>query len=335
MSKIPRFLLIVFCAAVLVRLTLLYVDTQFSHRFTIQQDNYANYAHALRLNLLHTGYLSPFDTRLFPGYPILIAGFASFLPFSEIAIGVTISIVTSIFAIILFWKWTQHSLATTLFAFIPPMWLQSNVKVSTEPLSVFLMLGSILLYKRQKFFFTGVLLGYTCTVRNIAFFLFLSLLSMTLKNKEPKNVFKLLLGFSFPVLALLIFNQIFWNQPLYQFMTYGTYSKMMFGVTALFTSLIKNIQHKEFRILISSGFYLLFTFWGTAGLVWAAFKKKGIYSLACVWGVLSLAFLFTVSFSSFLEDFGRYTVPFLPATILGITAFDYSRLFKKHKSSSS
>jgi hypothetical protein len=314
MKKIHWILLL----AALVRIGLLCYNLWFNPQFAIQQDNYATFTEAWRNGTLASGGVSHFDTRLFPGYPFLILVLSWIVPLSDVVIGVGISLGMSILAVYLFWLWTKDELASLIFALFPPVWVQSAVKVATEPLSVALMLGSVLSWQKKYFFWAGLLLGYACVIRNIAVFLASVLSWLLLQKKDWRSLVKFSVGMSISLIGLLIFNGYTygWNQLLYQIGVYNAELDTGVGVVQLIKDILRTIDWGQYRILVSGLVYVLVAVGGW----WGLFKQRSqnqLNLIAFYWATGSLLFLMTLSMPTFLEDFGRYAIPIAPALTLG------------------
>ncbi len=304
--------------ALVLRLALLGYNLYLNPQFAIQQDNYASFAQAWRQGTLATGGISHFDTRLFPGYPALIGLLHLVLPISEVSIGVIISLVTSLLAIYFFWLWSKDWLATWLFAIFPPVWVLSATKVATEPLSLALILGGLLTWGRKHYLLTGLLLGYACTMRNIAAFLVIVLGWQLLSQRNWKSLVTFGLGVAIPGIGLLVFNGMTfgWNHLLYQIEVYNNELDTGIGLVQLVKDVLRTIDWGQYRILISGLLYVGWVIGGWWGLLKYRQENQRM-TMAFWWTTLSLIFLFTLSMPTFLEDFGRYAVPIVPPLLLG------------------
>ncbi len=324
-----KFILVVLALAMGLRLILAYYNYNFSPTFSIQQDNYADFAAAWRKGTLTTGELSYFDTRLFPGYPALILVVSELLFLSPISAGVTISFISSMVAIFCFWRWTRQRLATVIFAFFPPVWLHLSTKVATEPLTISLLLITLLLTRHQKYFLAGLVLGYCCLVRNIAVFLALALIWEILTGDssittKKRFLFLFSIGGVLSVLSLLGFNYLVWGPThwAYQFMVYNQELDTALGIVMLFQNIYRTLDWGQYRILISGLFYVGLNAVG----MWGLFKNradKSVFGISFYWAALSLAFLLLLSMQTFLEDFSRYAVVFWPAIALGVSKLSW------------
>lgn len=290
--------------------------------YPIQQDGYADYAVALKEGTLNSGKkFSLVETRLFPGYPMLI--FASTPIFkSEINAGLAISLISSIIAIILFWNLSKSLFATGIFAFFPPVWVLQSTKVSTEPISVLLLLLSIILFKRKNFLLTGIFLGLAFDIKLISICLFLVLLLLSIKKYSIKSFLYLSLGFLITVLFLFFYNYlVFGMEGIFkQFQIYYSINRVSIGFVQIVQDVFRAIDWKQYRILLSGLFYLLINLFALFQL----HKHRNtslLYQICFFWMLFSLIFVFLLGPTPLLEEFARFSVPFVPALIFGIFSF--------------
>jgi len=286
--------------------------------FRIQQDNYADYATALSRGFSSRYFFTAADARLFPGYPILIF-LLSRLMLSTVAAGYIISLLSSLSAIYLFWLLTENALATWIFAILPPIWIAQSVKVATEPVTVLLLLISVILYKKKKIFYSGVILGLATDVRLISVCLLAAIALRLLFSKKRHEIVNLTLGFM-PVFSLLFaYNYlVFGNLGIFQQFHYNAVVvRTSVGFIQIFKDFVNAILKKEYRTLLSGFFYILISMWGIIGL-YSKRKLSDFNNLCYYWALLSLLFIFAYGPIPLLGEYRRFLVPVIPALILGI-----------------
>jgi len=72
-----------------------------------------------------------------------------------------------------------------------------------------------------------------------------------------------------------------------------------------------------YRILISGTLYVLVNI-GACILLYSKRNTSPLHTIAFYWLTLSLLFIFSLGPNPLLEEFARYTVPAVPALILGL-----------------
>ncbi|MDP3987957.1 MAG: EpsG family protein [Candidatus Levybacteria bacterium] len=317
----PSFLIggIVFISLIL-RLVIL--NSQMKNpSFEIQQDRYVDYAIALKEGTINNAdKFSQPETRLFPGYPILIL-FVSKLVGNETVAGVVISLVSSALAIFIFWDLIKSTFLTGVFAFFPPVWVVQSTKITTEPLTVLFLLLSVVLYKRQNFFLTGLLLGAAFNIRLISLCLLLAFFVISFRKKYYKSIMLMLVGFIILFSMLFVYNfSVFGYSGLFkQFQTYYSINNVSIGGIQIARDIIRTIDWKQYRILFSGLFYLAINLFALFQL----YKHKNVsllFQISFYWMLSSLIFVFFLGPTPLLEEFSRFSVPFFPALIIGLSA---------------
>jgi Gpi18-like mannosyltransferase len=304
--------------SLIVRLLVSYYQLH-SPNFYIQQDSYATYATMLAHGTINNvRYFSRYDTRLFPGYPVLIFLLTKII-ISPILAGYLISLVSSLVAIYLFWKLTKNTVFTLVFSVFPPFWVEQATKVATEPVTVMLLLAGLLLYKKNKFFLAGLVLGFATDVRLISVCLFLAIIFRLLTAKKWNKVIKVTLGFSVLILSLIIYNYfLFGGSEIFrQFNVYPVTAQAKFGISQIVSDIVRNIRNHDYRVLLSGFLYLIFSFWGTIKLYNRRITSDTTQILF-YWVLFSLIFIFSYGPPELFEDFRRFIVPIVPALIYGI-----------------
>jgi hypothetical protein len=304
--------------ALIVRLTVSYFQLH-SPNFYIQQDSYVDYATMLSHGTINnTAYFDRYNTRLFPGYPVLILLFSRIIG-SPILAGYLISLVSSLVAIYLFWKLTKNTIFTLVFSIFPPIWVEQATKVATEPLTVILLLAGLLLYRKNKFFLTGLILGFATDVRLISACLFFAIIFQLLITKKWSKLVTVAAGFSILILSLVIYNYLLFgsSEVFRQFIVYPVTTQAKLGIFQIISDISRNIRNHEYRVLISGFLYLIFSFWGIIKL-YKHRKSSNTVQLLFYWVLFSLIFILSYGPSQLFEDFRRFIVPIIPALIYGI-----------------
>lgn len=281
MAKAKIFLIILF--ALILRL--FFLNNQ-------QQDNYLGYAR---------GEINFTDSRLFPGYPLLLSVFPN---------GIVLNLILSALSILVFYLITNNFILTFLFSFFPPIWVYQGAKIATEPLTVFFLLFSLLLWQKQKEFFSGFICGLAVTVRLISICFGAAVFFV-------KPSLKFIIGFTLGSSLLFIYNYYTFNNLFIQFEVYpqiGGAGGSSIGLVQIFKDIFRAIDWGQYRILFSGLFYLLISFI-------ALVRLKKINKLYFYWLLFSLIFIFSLSPAPLLEEYSRFLVPVVPVIIIGLFYF--------------
>jgi len=329
MKKIQLLVFLIIIIAFLIRFALVIIHSLNPH-FVIQQDNYATYAQALKSGTVHN---LAYDSRLFPGYPLLIFILSPFVG-SEIKAGLVISIISAILALYILWLLTKNFFLVGLFSFFPPIWVIQATKVSTEPLTVLLLLVSIFLFLKKKYFFAGSILGLCFNVRIIAVALYFTYLLWSYKFHDLNVFFRITLSFIIFSSSLFIFNFFIFGSDkiFYQFNIYPLHGRGTVGATQIIQDIFRSLDWKQYRIFFSGIFYLSISLISAYNLYRRRFLSK-VYWLFSYWSIFSLIFIFSYGPTPLLEEFSRYIVPFSPAINLGLipVKFSFNVIHKKSK----
>jgi hypothetical protein len=310
------FTIIVF--ALMVRLAVSYFEFH-NPGFYIQQDSYANYATVLDNGTINnTSFFPRYDTRLFPGYPVLIFLLAKIVS-SPFLAGYLISLVSSLIAIYLFWKLTKNTIFTIIFSLFPPIWVVQATKVATEPITVMLLLLAILLFRKNRFFLTGLILGFATDVRLISSCLFFAIFFLLLREGKWSNLIKVTIGFTILIFSLITYNYLLFggSEIFRQFSVYPVTAQAKFGIIQVISDISRNLHNHGYRVLLSGSFYLIFSFWGLIRL-YKHQKFSKTTQLFFYWVLFSLIFIFSYGPPQLFEDFRRFIVPIVPGLIYGI-----------------
>lgn len=266
------------------------------------QDNYAGYAR---------GIIPPEDLRLFPGYPMLLSVFPN---------GILLNLVLSSLSVLLFQIVTGNLFLTVLFSIFPPIWVYQGAKISTEPLTVFLLLISILLLNKKYYFLSGLVSGLTIMVRLIAVCFGLAVFV----NTKSRNF---VAGFILGASGLFIYNYFIFDNLFIQFVVYpqiGGAAGSAIGLIQIIKDIFRAIDWGQWRILLSGFFYLIISFV-------ALYRLFRLNRLLFFWLLFSLIFIFSLSPAPLLEEYSRFLVPVVPAIIIGLFYFPNSYENKDEK----
>lgn len=309
-------LLLILCLALLVRVVLAgYYWPQ--PDFHLQQDNYADFAQALSSGSLNTD-LPQLDTRLFPGYPALISALAPIFG-DFLKAGIFINLVATLLSIIIFANLTKSLNATALFAVFPPIWIKQSLKVATEPVTAFFCLLAIYLFLRHRHFLSGMILGYAFSIRLIVICLFAALLFSHLRRLSLRSLLNFILPFLFLAPATIIFNYFAYGPSglLRQFIVNSQYGRATFGIPMIISDIFRTLDWGQYRIFASGVFYLAFFLVGHYFL-FRLRRVNPLLSIFHLWSAFSLLFIFSISPTPLIQDFGRYAVIFAPAALFGL-----------------
>jgi hypothetical protein len=223
----------------------------------------------------------------------------------------------SLWVVYLLWKMSNSIWPSLLAAIFPPAWIKVAAKAATEPIFMAFGLTGVYLFMKKRFFLTGLLIGISFIIRPIGLMLLLACLLMI--RKDLIGAVKMISGFGITASVLFIFNGMAfgWNNMPDQFMHTDRYG-MRFGLGQMISDIFRTISWGQFRTLFSGIFYVALT----AIILIVLLKKAGksfLDRLFLIWAGLSLLYILAISPSRLLDDFGRYTLAFLPATLFGLT----------------
>jgi hypothetical protein len=316
MSDTSRALIALLLGAFLVRIVLALVNLT-NPEFAIQQDNYADYAAALRTGSLTSETFLQADTRLFPGYPILIMSI-SFFTQSPLVAGLLISLGASLAAIFLLWYLTKNAVVTLLFSFFPPIWVMQATKVATEPITVFLLLLGLLQFLRGRILFAGILIGLTATVRFIAVALLVACIVSLVLNRRFSDAIKCTGAFLCTFSLLFVFNVLTYgvDHVFIQFVQNPKLGNATIGIVQIGKDIFRTIDWGQYRILFSGVGYIVLNLFALAYL----YRKRHVplFQLLFLWLFFSLVFIFSLGPIPLLEEFSRFSVPMTPAVVVGL-----------------
>ncbi|MFH1187078.1 MAG: hypothetical protein V1697_02805 [Candidatus Levyibacteriota bacterium] len=311
-------ILLIILVSVILRLIVFEVKTN-NPSFNLQQDNYLNYATALAQGSVKNSNLSENDWRLFPGYPVMII-IVDYVINSKLIAALLINILVTIASIVIFWIITKKNIIfTALFSIFPPIWLYQSVKVSTEPVTLFLLLLSIFVFLKKKYYTVGLIIGMAFTVRLISISLLFALIFFMFTKKEFLGIRKIIITFLIGLVSFFLYNYLVFGQDLIfvQFIKYNSFETVVIGTTQIIKDIFRVLDSGQYRIFFSGMFYLSINLFALIGLYFSRHKSV-FHMISLYWFVFSLLFIFSLSPDKLLEEFSRFTVPFVPALTIGI-----------------
>ncbi|MBI2031140.1 MAG: hypothetical protein HYT08_00855 [Candidatus Levybacteria bacterium] len=321
-----KIIFIIIFLSLLIRLAIIGFHIK-DPNYSIQQDNYINYTQYLKDKIVNNSDFpkDTLDTRLFPGYPVVILLLESIYK-SFITSGLVISLISSLLSIYFFWLLTKNNWAAFFFSLFPPVWVIQSTKIATEPITVFLLLLAIILYRRNLFLITGLTIGFATDIRLISICLFLAMVIHLYLNNKRKHLLSLTAGFLMIFSFLFLFNYLIFGISgiFQQFIVYPVHGRATFGVIQIFKDIPRAIDWGQYRILASGIFYLILNFFGFI-LLYKHRSLSWFHQISFFWMGLSLLFIFFIGPTPFLEEFSRFSVPFAPALIIGISTLFTAR----------
>jgi hypothetical protein len=251
--------------------------------------------------------ISFFDSRLFPGLPILIYLTAFFVRNYYLA-GYIITILSFIGSYFLLYKITKSKLSILPLIF-PPILLNLASIIDTEFPFIFLLILGYFLIKKEKFAWAFIVLGLSVWFRLAGIAVMAGVFIYFLIVRDLKKFFTYLPYFLVPVAVLLIYNVHFFGSgnPLYQLITYETLhpGRISIGLVQLGEDLIRAFRWGWYRILIS-GFAYIILF----AVLWLKSVRFRNIEFWIITGIYF--FTLTVNLVPFLENLGRYLAPTIP-----------------------
>ena len=270
----------------------------------VQQDNYVGYARAFPTSISK---ISFYDSRLFPGLPILIYLITFFVRNFYLA-GYLITFLSFIGSYFLLYKITNSKLSILPLIF-PPILLNLASLIDTEFPFIFLTLLGCLFIKKKRLAWAFVILGLSVWFRLAGVAVMAGVFIYFLIEKKLKKFIIYLPYFLIPVVALLIYNVHFFGaaNPFYQLATYEALhpSRISIGVVQLGQDLIRAYRWGWFRILFSGLSYII---------ILAVLWLKSVKTRSLEFWIITGIFIFTlvVNLVPFLENLGRYLAPTIP-----------------------
>ena len=251
--------------------------------------------------------ISFFDSRLFPGLPILIYLFTLFVKNYYLA-GYLITILSFIGSYYLLYKITNSKLSFLPLIF-PPVLLNLASLIDTEFPFIFLLILGYFLIKKHRLAWAFLIIGFSVWLRLVGVAVMAGIFIYFLIAKDVKKFFTYLPYFLAPVAILLIYNVHFFGpgNPFYQLFTYETLhpGRINIGVVQLGADLIRAYRWGWYRILFS-GFAYIALF----AVLWLKSIKTKSIEFWIITGIYF--FTLTVNLVPFLENLGRYLAPAIP-----------------------
>ena len=271
---------------------------------TVQQDNYVGYAQMFPGSI---GKILFFDSRLFPGLPILIY-LTNFFVRNFYFASYLITILSFSGSYFLLYKITNSKLSFLPLVF-PPIMLNLASLIDTELPFIFLILLAYSLIKNKKQALAFLIIGISVWFRLAGFAVIFGVFIYFVLKKDIKKFLKMLPFFAIPVLGLFIYNSYYFGPRniFYQLFTYEALhpGRIDIGFVQLGADLIRAFRWHWYRIFFSGLFYIIFF-----AVAWMkAVKLKGLE----FWIITSMyIFVLAVNLVPFLENLGRYLAPAVP-----------------------
>lgn len=277
----------------------------------VQEDNYVGYALSFNQGLKDLSY---YDSRLFPGFPIIIYVLNLILGNPHIA-SFIIMFFFFILSFLLFGKITKSGNNLFIFLF-PPIMLDVVSKIANEYLTIFLILLTVYFFLNKKYSLSAFAAGLCMWVRPVGVLLFPAMLISLFIYKKEKIKLPVFLSFLAPIGLFMIFNYQFFNtlSPFYQLFVYKEVSPYgnSIGFIQIIIDIYRTILFKQPSVFFSGVFYLGLFLYGVVKLVknFPSFKNINHFFIS-VSIILMIFYVFVYSFNPFLENLGRYIVPII------------------------
>jgi hypothetical protein len=275
----------------------------------IQEDNYSGYAVAFEQNIQNLSY---YDSRLFPGFPLVIYLFNIIFrnPLVSSYVVIFLSIIASY---ILFGKITKSRNNLILFLF-PPIMLDVATKIANEYLTIFLILLTVYFFFNKKYSLSAFTAGLSVWVRPLGTLLFPAILASLFIYKKGKLKPKLFLSFFTPIAFFMLYNLYFFNtlSPFYQLFVYKDVSPYgnSIGFIQIFIDIYRTIILKDAKVFFSGVFYLGLLNFGFFKLFKNLTPLKNINGIFIYSSILFITlYVFVYSFNPFIENMARYMMP--------------------------
>lgn len=280
-------------------------------RGEVQQDNYIGYAISLKHGLKD---LSLFDTRLFPGLPILIYLFGSLFAGNFILAGYLIIFLAFIGSYILL-----HRTIGSRFSFFslvfPPIMLSQATLVATEYPFIFFILLAVNWLKAKKYPLAFVALGLSVWFRPAGAVAAAAVLFYLLLRGNMRAMLLSIPYFLLPVISLGLYFSFFFgiSNIFLPLISYANFAKPVLGIVQLALDLPRAVKWGWYRIFLSGTFYLVFYIALLLSTLRDYKKKQTAFrSLVLLIILFMSAFVFLLGFVPELENLGRFFVPIFP-----------------------
>ncbi len=262
-------------------------------------------------------------TRLYPGYPLIIALFSK--PLGFILSSTLITLICSVISVLLFYEITHHKWLSFYFSIFTPSWLLFSSLAMSEALFICLCLLSLYYFIKSKFTVSFLILSFATIVRPVGILLFLPMLFILIfeKHNSKKVITSIILYVIFPILWLVI-SRLVWGK-------FGQnitkYFELDFSLP--FVSLIRESFSKDVSVMKK------LLVWGNIFLGCVALivlihkylgKKESFILLMILWLGISLLFYLTLSSRWTFSCIDRFMISCLFPIFVGL-----ERFFPKNK----
>lgn len=310
--------------AVLVLHGILFLFFKNYTSFGIQQENFLEYARALRsgefLNII-----SRYDSRLFPGLPFLIFLLSLFTQ-SEFFSGILIIIISLSLIYFITYHFTQKPIYSIWLTLFPPIVFEQTSKISTEIVVIAFWMLVYYFFTKKEYLGSSLISGYAAIIRPISFCAVLPLFLYLFKTKRKKEAAGSLVIFLIFPLLLVLFNFYHWGVVFHQGAIYRAIDRPTLGLIQWLLDIRRTISWGQWRILLSGLVYSCFAFF----LVLKTLKTKKDFLVKDdnffikTWAVLTMIFIFLIGPTPFLEYLSRFLTVFFPLILLVNYNYFYS-----------
>lgn len=270
----------------------------------IQQDNYIAYAKMFPGTV---GNISFFESRLFPGLPLLIY-LVTFITNNYFISGYLVTLLSLIGCYVVLYKITKSKLSFLPLIF-PPIMLNLGSLIDTELPFIFLIILGYYFLKKEKLFLAFLIIGISIWFRLAGIAVLAGIFVYFLIVKKSKDFFLNLPYFLIPAALLLIYNAHYFGSEniFYQLSTYQALhpGRISVGVIQLGMDLVRAIRWHWYRIFISGLVYIVLFL-----VLWI----KSINWKSLEFWIITGIYIFTLAINlvPFLENIGRYLAPTIP-----------------------
>jgi len=275
----------------------------------VQQDNYLGYAASLPSGLKN---ISFFDSRLFPGLPIIIFTLNLIINNNTIS-GYLAVFLAFIGSYSILYKLTGSKLSFLPLIF-PPVMLSQATLVATEIPTLFIILLTLYLFKKKQFALALFLSSFGFWIRAVAIVPGLVIL-VYLFIKSGKKALKYLPYFFLPLVLLMLFNSHFFGLKdfFHQFFAYKAAGINTLGIIQVLADIPRSYRWGWYRIFVSGVCYFSLSLFMLSKSVLEFKKEREIFNrIVFIIFMASLAFIYSLNSVPFLENLGRFLAPTIP-----------------------
>ncbi len=311
-----RAYILLFLAAVLSRLLVSTITMVAYHiplsRYSDKGDGESYKRYALVIRGKPTTF-THYDTRVFPGYPLLIAAADCVGVLPEVSSLLITFLCAGVAAVAAAKLFEDMRIGWAMVFLIPHYVINSSLSMSEAPMLAFTLCGVLLAVRSDQDVLGGLLMGMAGLIRPVAAFAALGYLFYRWRRNESRSAvtFALMAGMVI-VLGLLGLHLAF-GDAMHGVRAYasepGAYNGNIF--TWPFGSLILTpLQHPEQRAKIPYiAIHVLVTFLG-CGLLWRRKDSSGgLSALAAVWLTANTAFVLCIGNKWGYQHFPRFMIP--------------------------